>query len=134
MAGRHGGPAAARGDAGVRGRGAAPGGRVVRGRRRPGARPPDDDGHGPRGRRGGPAGRAQRPDYRALLTRVTVPALVVVGADDMFTPVADAAAMRAALPDATLRVIDGAAHLPNLERPEEFNAALGEFLFSLSGV
>lgn len=79
-------------------------------------------------------GRAQRPDYRALLTRVTVPALVVVGADDTFTPVADAAAMHAALPDATLRVIDGAAHLPNLERPEEFNAALGEFLFSLSGV
>ncbi|MFE9623944.1 alpha/beta fold hydrolase [Streptomyces sp. NPDC006527] len=73
-------------------------------------------------------GRAERPDYRALLTRVTVPALVVVGADDEFTPVADAEAMHAALPHSELRVIDGAAHMPNLERPQEFNAALGAFL------
>ncbi|MER6125024.1 alpha/beta hydrolase [Streptomyces sp. NPDC001795] len=73
-------------------------------------------------------GRAERPDYRDLLTRVTVPALVVVGEDDTFTPVADAEAMHAALPDATLHVVTGAAHLPNLERPEEFNKALARFL------
>lgn len=73
-------------------------------------------------------GRAERPDYRGLLTRVTVPALVVVGADDTFTPVSDAEAMHAALPDSTLCVIEGAAHLPNLERPVEFNEALTEFL------
>lgn len=30
--------------------------------------------------------RAARPDYRDLLTRVTVPALVVVGTDDAYTP------------------------------------------------
>ncbi|MFJ9244482.1 alpha/beta fold hydrolase [Streptomyces sp. NPDC101776] len=72
--------------------------------------------------------RAQRPDYRDLLTRVSVPALVVVGADDTYTPVADAEAMHAALPDSTLHVIEGAAHLPNLERPEEFNGILGKFL------
>ncbi len=62
-------------------------------------------------------GRAQRPDYRDLLTRVTVPALVVVGADDEYTPVPDAEAMHAALPHSTLSVIAAAAHLPNLERP-----------------
>ncbi|WP_369170771.1 alpha/beta fold hydrolase [Streptomyces sp. R28] len=73
-------------------------------------------------------GRAERPDYRALLTRVGVPALVVVGADDAYTPVSDAQAMHAALPDSTLRVIEGAAHMPNLERAGEFNEALGEFL------
>ncbi|KUM80004.1 alpha/beta fold hydrolase [Streptomyces curacoi] len=73
-------------------------------------------------------GRAERPDYRDLLTRVSVPALVVVGADDTFTPVSDAEAMHAALPDSTLRVIERAAHMPNLERPGEFNEALGEFL------
>ncbi|MEY9992829.1 pimeloyl-ACP methyl ester carboxylesterase [Streptomyces sp. V4I8] len=28
----------------------------------------------------------------------------------------------------TLRVIEGAAHMPNLERPDEFNEALGAFL------
>ncbi|MFC7305823.1 alpha/beta fold hydrolase [Streptomyces monticola] len=73
-------------------------------------------------------GRAERPDYRELLTRVTVPALVVVGAQDTYTPVADAEAMHAALRDSTLCVIEGAAHLPNLERPEEFNKALRGFL------
>jgi len=72
--------------------------------------------------------RAARTDHRALLPRVTVPALVVVGADDTYTPVADAEAMHAALPDSRLCVIEGAAHLPNLERPAAFNAALGEFL------
>ncbi|KOV91933.1 alpha/beta fold hydrolase [Streptomyces sp. NRRL B-3648] len=78
-------------------------------------------------------GRAERPDYRALLTRVTVPALVLVGADDTYTPVSDAEAMHAALPDSALHVIEGAAHLPNLERPEEFNRALAAFLARLDG-
>ncbi|GAA3300233.1 hypothetical protein GCM10020295_40420 [Streptomyces cinereospinus] len=73
-------------------------------------------------------GRAERPDYRELLTRVTVPALVVVGADDTYTPVSDARAMHALLPGSALHVIEGAAHLPNLERPEDFNAALEAFL------
>ncbi|WP_037846607.1 alpha/beta fold hydrolase [Streptomyces sp. NRRL S-474] len=72
--------------------------------------------------------RARRPDYQDLLTRVPVPALVVVGTDDTYTPVSDARAMHAALPDSALHVIDGAAHMPNLERPEEFDRALREFL------
>jgi len=76
-------------------------------------------------------GRAERPDYRELLTRVTVPALVVVGADDEYTPVSDAQAMHAALPDSALYVIGSAAHMPNLERAEEFNGVLAEFLARL---
>ncbi|MFD4625637.1 alpha/beta fold hydrolase [Streptomyces sp. NPDC058475] len=76
-------------------------------------------------------GRAERPDYRDLLTRVTVPALVVVGADDEYTPVADAAALHAALPDSTLHVVESAAHMPNLERAEEFNGVLADFLAAL---
>jgi pimeloyl-ACP methyl ester carboxylesterase len=32
------------------------------------------------------------------------------------------------IPDATLAVIDGAAHMPNLERPVEFNQVLRRFL------
>ncbi|KUN81575.1 alpha/beta fold hydrolase [Streptomyces griseoruber] len=79
-------------------------------------------------------GRAERPDYRPLLARADVPALVVVGADDTYTPVADAQAMHAALPDSVLTVIEGAAHLPNLERPKEFNAALADFLARIDGV
>ncbi|WP_017240282.1 alpha/beta fold hydrolase [Streptomyces sp. SS] len=76
-------------------------------------------------------GRAERPDYRETLAAATVPALVVVGRDDTYTPVADAEEMHALLPDSTLVVVERAAHLPNLERTEEFDAALAAFLRSL---
>ncbi|MFC9926867.1 alpha/beta fold hydrolase [Streptomyces sp. NPDC127190] len=78
-------------------------------------------------------GRAERPDYRPLLTRVKAPTLVVVGADDTYTPVSDAESMHAALPDSELHVVPGAAHLPNLECPEEFNRVLGAFLDRVDG-
>ncbi|MEU6944120.1 alpha/beta fold hydrolase [Streptomyces sp. NPDC046316] len=78
-------------------------------------------------------GRAERPDYRELLTTVSVPALVVVGRDDAYTPVSDAEAMHAALPHSTLVVVERAAHMPNLERPAEFDAALAAFLDALRG-
>ncbi|MCX5388254.1 alpha/beta fold hydrolase [Streptomyces sp. NBC_00083] len=69
-------------------------------------------------------GRARRPDYRALLTTVSVPALVVVGRDDTYTPVADAEAMHAAIGGSELAVVEDAAHLPNLEQPAAFNEAV----------
>jgi pimeloyl-ACP methyl ester carboxylesterase len=73
-------------------------------------------------------GRAERPDYVESLARVAVPALIVVGSEDEFTPLSDAELMHERIPDATLTVIEGAAHMPNLERPAEFNAALERFL------
>ncbi|GGJ91272.1 alpha/beta hydrolase [Streptomyces camponoticapitis] len=76
-------------------------------------------------------GRAQRPDYVAMLGRVTVPALVVVGSEDEYTPVEDARVMSDGIPGATLAVIEGAGHMPNLERREEFDAVLGAFLDTL---
>lgn len=76
-------------------------------------------------------GRAERPDYVAMLERVAVPALVVVGADDEFTPVGDARLMADRLPQATLAVVDGAAHMPNLERQAAFDDVLQTFLDSL---
>ncbi|MCX4451450.1 alpha/beta fold hydrolase [Streptomyces sp. NBC_01789] len=73
-------------------------------------------------------GRAERPDYRDTLAAVRKPVLVVVGADDVYTPVADAEAIRDLVPDATLAVIEKAGHLPGAEQPESFNGALLEFL------
>lgn len=73
-------------------------------------------------------GRAERPDYRESLTRVEVPALVVVGTEDEFTPVADAELMHGLIPGSTLAVIEGAAHMPNLEREAEFNDVFARFL------
>ncbi|MGW6936760.1 alpha/beta fold hydrolase [Lentzea sp. NPDC054927] len=73
-------------------------------------------------------GRAERPDYTPVLGTITVPTLVVVGSDDEYTPVDDAKYMHERVPGSTLVVVDGAAHMPNLERPEVFNKAVAELL------
>lgn len=73
-------------------------------------------------------GRAERPDYTAMLPDIAVPTLVVVGADDVFTPVADADFLHERIPGSRLTVIEGAGHLPNLERPAAFNDALADLL------
>jgi 3-oxoadipate enol-lactonase len=73
-------------------------------------------------------GRAERPDYVDMLTKVTVPALVVVGRDDEYTPVSEAERMRDLIPGARLAIIEGAAHMPNLERQTEFDHAFQRFL------
>lgn len=73
-------------------------------------------------------GRAERPDYVDMLARITVPTLVVVGRDDEFTPVIDAQLMHDRIPGSRLAVIEGAAHMPNLERQAEFDAAVQDLL------
>jgi pimeloyl-ACP methyl ester carboxylesterase len=74
--------------------------------------------------------RAERRDYCDMLGQVTVPTLVVVGRDDVFTPVAQVQAMQEQIPSAAGRlcVIEDAGHLPNLEQPAPFNAVLADFL------
>lgn len=78
-------------------------------------------------------GRAERPDYTPGLEAITVPTLVVVGSEDEFTPVADAQLIHREIKDSTLVVVEGAGHLPNLERETEFTEALSTFL-TTSGV
>ena len=67
------------------------------------------------------------------LEEVRVPVLVVVG--DLDTPQTLEAAdvLASGIPGARLEVIRGAAHLPNMERPEEFNRLVVEFLNSQGG-
>lgn len=73
-------------------------------------------------------GRIERRDYVPLLPTIAVPTLIVVGREDEFTPVSDAELMHSLIPHATLDVIEGAGHMPNLERPSEFNAVLAHWL------
>lgn len=75
-------------------------------------------------------GRAGRPDYTPGLRDIAVPTLVVVGSEDEFTPVADAELIHRKTRASTLVVIEGAGHLPNLERETEFDDALSTFLTS----
>lgn len=60
---------------------------------------------------------AGRPDSFDVLREADVPALVVVGEDDVLTPPAEAHAMVEALPQATLSVLPGVGHLTPLEDP-----------------
>ncbi|MEX2464795.1 MAG: alpha/beta fold hydrolase [Gaiellaceae bacterium] len=69
-----------------------------------------------------------RPDSRETLATIDVPTLVIVGELDALTPPSESEAMVAALPRARLVTLAGAGHLTPLERPEEFNKAVLDFL------
>lgn len=71
-----------------------------------------------------------RPDSTADLPRVNVPALVLVGAADTITPVADSEAMQVRIARSTLVVVPDAGHLSSLEQPGAFSRALADFLAS----
>ncbi|HZI11705.1 MAG TPA: alpha/beta fold hydrolase [Myxococcus sp.] len=77
-------------------------------------------------------GMALRQDSKDILARYAGPALVVVGEHDAITPLEKAKQMADLVTGARLEVIPGAAHLPNQEQPERFNAVLDSFLSSLS--
>lgn len=72
-----------------------------------------------------------RPDSTPLLPQLAVPALVVVGEEDVLTPPEEAHQMAALLPNAQVVEIPRAGHLPNLERPELFNEVVRTFLSQL---
>jgi pimeloyl-ACP methyl ester carboxylesterase len=55
---------------------------------------------------------------------LAVPALIVVGNEDAFTTRHDAERMRDLLRGSELVWLEGVGHMPNLESPEAFNAAL----------
>lgn len=77
-------------------------------------------------------GRAERPDYTDTLQRFAGPALIVVGDEDAFTTLEDAQGMHALIKGSRLLPLHGVGHMPNLERPAAFNAALEEFLGQIS--
>lgn len=66
-------------------------------------------------------------DLRADLGRIKVPTLLVAGAFDPVTTVADAHAMQAHIADARTVVLP-ASHLSNLEAPQAFNRVILDFL------
>ncbi|HVB79960.1 MAG TPA: alpha/beta fold hydrolase [Candidatus Binataceae bacterium] len=62
------------------------------------------------------------------LEKIRVPTHVVVGEDDLLTPPALARSIAERISGARLTIIKSSGHLPNLERPLEFNAAVLPFL------
>lgn len=76
-------------------------------------------------------GRAERRDFTPLLQQIAVPTCIVVGEDDVFTPVSNAQLMRQAIPRSQMHIIPRSGHMPNLEQPEQFNALLCDWLDTL---
>jgi len=73
-------------------------------------------------------GRAERKDYTPLLERIDFPALIIVGAQDEFTPIASAEYMYQQIRNSKMVIIENSGHISNMEQPEEFNKALKQFL------
>jgi 3-oxoadipate enol-lactonase len=71
-------------------------------------------------------------DLRGELSKVTVPVLVLVGEQDQATPPAMSHELAAGLPDAQLKIIPGCAHVPQLQAPALFLAAIADFLNAAS--
>ena len=72
-------------------------------------------------------GMAARQNHTSFLQNIMQPTLVVVGSEDQLTPPADAEVMRREIRGSRLEVIEGAGHVSNLERPDEFNRVLLKF-------
>lgn len=69
-------------------------------------------------------------DVMDQLDRIRVPTLVICGREDRLTPVKYSEYLRDHIPNASLKVIEGAGHMVMLEQPEQLNQAIREFLTS----
>ncbi len=67
-------------------------------------------------------------DLRPQLRGMTLPALVLVGEMDEATPSPMSVELAAGLPAATLQILPGLAHVPQLQAPDRFLAAIEGFI------
>jgi len=65
-----------------------------------------------------------RADQQETLRNISVPSLILCGREDRACPVERHTLMHRLIPDSTLVIVEGAGHLPTLEKPEATNAAL----------
>lgn len=69
-----------------------------------------------------------RPDQQYSLQAVSVPTLILCGREDRACPVERHELMHRLIPHSTLTIIEGAGHLPTLEKPKATNTALARWL------
>lgn len=70
-------------------------------------------------------------DAAARVGAINVPTLVITGNADVIVPEENSLNLAAAIPGATLRIIDGGSHTFFIERPDEFNRAVVAFIGQL---
>jgi pimeloyl-ACP methyl ester carboxylesterase len=69
-----------------------------------------------------------RPDRSELLSRITVPALVLCGEDDRWSPLAQHRDMAARIPGSMLVAVPDCGHMCTMEQPAAITRALGDWL------
>jgi pimeloyl-ACP methyl ester carboxylesterase len=67
-------------------------------------------------------------DLTEQLHEIGVPTLIIVGEDDLGTPVAASRTIQERIKGSELVILKSAAHLSNLEQAEPFNQAVTSFL------
>ena len=75
---------------------------------------------------------ASRTDTTEALASIKVPTLILVGEHDALTPPSASQDMHSRIPNSEIHVIPNAAHMSNLENPDEFNEHVLNFLGRLS--
>lgn len=73
-------------------------------------------------------GMAVRNDSRELLADIDVPTLVIVGEHDVISPPDEMKEIAEAIPGAEFLLVEDAGHMAPLEKPEQVNAAIADFL------
>jgi 3-oxoadipate enol-lactonase len=71
-------------------------------------------------------------DQRDRAAEIRAPALVICGEQDTVTPPALSDELAALISGARMEVIADAGHLTNLEKPDEFNALVEEFVRAMA--
>lgn len=67
-------------------------------------------------------------NFMESLREIAVPALVICGTDDRFTPPKYSRYLVENIPGAKLELIEGTGHMVMIEKPQEVNEAIGKFI------
>ncbi|MDZ4351512.1 MAG: alpha/beta fold hydrolase [Arthrobacter sp.] len=73
-----------------------------------------------------------RADYRPVLSTISIPTLLLQGADDQRSPLNVAHELNRRIPGSKLAVIPDVGHLAQLEAPEAFNTEVRNFLHGIA--
>ncbi|MCW2751066.1 MAG: alpha/beta hydrolase, partial [Aeromicrobium sp.] len=73
-------------------------------------------------------GVTDRPPVFDELARIHTPTLVIVGAEDVATPVGKSEAIAAAIPGTRLEIVPGAGHSSTVEQPERLSDLIEAFV------
>lgn len=67
-------------------------------------------------------------DVLGTIDAITAPTLILCGTDDIMTPIKYSQYLASNIPESLIVLIKGAGHMVMIEKPDELNMAIGEFV------